>query len=710
MAAPSLLGRTLRLRQALAAALVALVGACLPTRKEGDLTTNIEHEQDAAPPDDTIVTQGGSAGAAGSPSVEPHAVTNVDPSHGKFIGGERVVVQGNGFAGKLRVWFGEREVAAKDVVAISTKKVQIIVPPGEPGDVSVAVQNGDDTSTRRALDAGYTYDPFYAEPAESPTTGGTLVTLHGAGTAWGEGTTVKIGDKPCADVVVQSPELLTCTAPAAAAGARPITVSGDGAARTVLDAFLYTDSDNGYKGGLSGALLPEKSAGGPGGRLRVVALDNYTGDPLAGASVYLDDNATPAATIDSAGVAFIDGVFAGVSVTVAQKCKQPASFVAVPTEDVTMFIDPVITPSCIPPEGEIPPTGGKPAVPARVQGSVVFPLDAELKPAPWKNIPKPQSPTARRVIYLFSAGTDPKAQFKAPAASQIIAEGSDPSAALPFLFAAPIGNVSLYAIAGIEDTAGGSTKFTAFGFGLLRGISTQSGITTSDVTVMIDTTLDQAVTLELDPPSPGKAGPDRVQASVALSMGNAGYAILPNAQRSQLLPLSSGEMTFIGLPPLTGSLEGFSYVSTAQAGTGPNMGLPVSVVGRYVTTSASTKVPIDAFVRVPELTSPSAVWDGSSFAVNFAPGGAPSDVLVIDVSSGGGLSHWFIAAPANMTKFRLPDLRTKPGQGLVLGPLTVTVSAGEVPNFKYKDLRYKHLTTTGWSAYARDAFFAQLNP
>jgi hypothetical protein len=629
-----------------------------------------------------------------------------------------VVLQGTGFASKVRVWFGDAEVPAKDVLAFSTKKVQVTVPPGAPGEVTVAVQNGDDASTRRSLEGAFTYDPFYFEPDEAPTSGGTIVTLLGAETTWAPGTTVKIGDKACNDVKVASATELSCTAPPGAAGSRSVTVVNDGEkGKTVLDAFLYADSDNGFKGGLSGDPLPAKAVEGEpvvaGGQLRVIALDNYSGEGLAGAVVFIDDEPTPRAKVDGAGVAVIDGVFAGATVTVAHKCSQPQSFVAVPVSTVTMYLDPVVSPACAPPEGEIPPVGGKPSAGATVQGEVVFPPTLELKDGGWNILPQPIGEGERRVVYLFPTTNDAKGKFQLPPASQAVTETPGKGGGYTFQLDAPVGNLSLYALAGIEDRTSGDPKFTAYAFGLVKGVSTKPGATTADVALAIDTTLDQVVTLSLDPPQPGPRGPDRLQASVAVLLGNAGYAIFPGAQRSQLLPLGDdGEVSFVGLPPLTGSLEGFSYVSTAQAGTGASLSLPVSVVGKFITTSASTKVPIDSFVRVPVLDSPPSGggWDGSQYAISFPTGGAPADLLLIDVGSGGGLVGWTIAAPGGTTSFRLPDLRQIAGAGLVPGPISVTVSAAKVPDFEYGGLRYKHFSSGAWSAYARDAFFAFLPP
>jgi hypothetical protein len=402
---------------------------------------------------------------------------------------------------------------------------------------------------------------------------------------------------------------------------------------------------------------------------------------------------------------------------VARKCSQPTSFVGVPVDTVTMYLDPILSPDCVPPDGDPPPVGGKPGASSRVQGEVIFPATLEFKRAPWTTIPQPTSPDERKVTYLFTASGDPKQTFRLPDASQAITEDATGTAGYSFtLPTAPVGNLTIYALGGLENRKKSPPTFVAYVFGVSRGVATLPGKQTDDVAIPVDLTLDQAVTLTLDPPVPSPKGPDRIQASVAVNLGNAGYAIFPGAQRAQPLPLS-GDLTFVGLPPLAGSLDGASYVSSAQAATGANLGLPMSVVSSVATTSASDVATLDGFVRVPELKKPGqGTWDGVSYELSLAGGGTPPSLFVLDIQSGGGLVGWTVTVPGDITSFTLPDLRTLPGGGLVPGPISITVSAAvPVPttgkkDFTYDQLRYRHLSSNGWLSYARDSFFTQLPP
>jgi hypothetical protein len=120
---------------------------------------------------------------------------------------------------------------------------------------------------------------------------------------------------------------------------------------------------------------------------------------------------------------------------------------------------------------------------------------------------------------------------------------------------------------------------------------------------------------------------------------------------------------------------------------------------------------MDGFVRLPKLTTPAGgLWDGTTYQLGAQAGGAPPEVLLYDVSSGGGLVSWTIVTPGDMAGVVVPDLRTLPGAGLVPGPVTVTVSAAIPADFSYNELRYRDLVRNNWLAYAQDAFYAQLSP
>lgn len=244
--------------------------------------------------------------------------------------------------------------------------------------------------------------------------------------------------------------------------------------------------------------------------------------------------------------------------------------------------------------------------------------------------------------------------------------------------------------------------------GLVRGVAAKSGESKSDVFIQIDVDLDHALTLDLSPPDVTSRGPDRVQATASIQVGSEGFAPLPNGYVSSDLPLS-GPLSFVGVPTLSGSLLGTSYIVTARAVTGQAASTPRSVVGLVSAQDTSQPLVLDRFVQVPKLTvpAPNATWDGRGLAATRAAGGSDIDLYVYDVESAGGLVAWKIIAPGSAGSFSLPDLRAVgPDLGLSPGPLTITVNAARIDNFVYGALRYRDIAQRGWTAYATDVFYA----
>lgn len=695
--------RAIALGSALAVLVFLPVGACsIPRGPEmhGSVT-----DDDGGGPD-AILLEAAPPSDAGYelPATDPHALVGVDPPHGSFAGGEHRIVRGNGFTSKVRVWFGANEVPSAELVPIDPTRVQVTVPAGVAGAVEVKAQNGDDASTARTLAGGYTYDAFYADPSTGPTSGGTVVTFHGQATTWGAGTTVDVGGHPCGGVKVVSATELSCTVAKSPPGAKSVTITtADQVATTVLDAFTYADSDNGYKGGLSGAKLASQ--------LKVLAYDNYTGDPLVGAIVVAGDALATAITkaTDANGVALFQGSLGPTrSVTVAAKCHQPITFVNVPVDTVTAYLNPVLSPACS--SGDPPSVGGHPGAGAAVSGELVWPNGSEFKKGAWTNVPFPIGPNEKRAAYVFVTDYAPNRDFTLPDASLAVHDDTPGTVGYAFAVGAPIGNLALYALAGIEDRSASPPKFTAYAMGVVQGVSTQPGATTSNVYIPMNATLDHAITMAIAPPAPGPSGPDRVKATVSVAIGNDGFAILPGMQKTTLLPIA-GNVSFVGVPALKDGLAGAHYISTARAGTGPTLTYPASVVGQLATTDSSQLVTVDQFVQVPVLAYPGAngAWDGQHLSVSFASGGAPIDLVVYDVEMGGGLVGWTIAVPGNVHDVTLPDLASLSSNlGVLPGNVSITVSAAHIDAFDYGSLLYRHLSSRGWNSYAVDDFPSHL--
>lgn len=673
--------------------------ACLP-RTDGPYKR--QTDDDAGPQDPVDLDAGAVDDTRDLPDAAPHAVLTVTPNHGPFSGGQTVLIRGNGFASNLRVWLGDERVGGGDVLPVDASRVQVTVPQGNPGTVDVTVQNGSDASTRATLPQGYVYDSFYLEPDSGPTSGGTVVTLHGASTKWDKNTEVLIDLKPCLELELLSETELRCKTPEGTAGSKNVRVTtADDVEVDVLDAFVYGDSDNGFRGGLSGQPFD--------GELTVTALDNFTGSAIGGATVIVSSpDGDDVEIANSRGSAnFSVGQGEKRTVTVAAECFSPVTFVDVPVDTVVAYLDPVLDISCADFDDLPRLPGSASSSGSTVRGELLWPSrSSEFGRDGWSNVPAPEGDDERWVAYVFRASSTATQPFRLPSSSSAVTPTAAGEVGYNYYIGALPGNATYYALAGIENRALNPPRFTAYAMGVAPGVTTRPDTTTTDVFINVDVPLDHTLTLEVTPPRVTPRGPDRLEANAVIRISEAGYAILPVSRQTHLLP-GAGRFDFVGLPPLTGSLAGAKYVTYADAVTGVDSGLPQAFGGLFSTTDTSRAVPLDNFVEVPELLSPAegSRWSGQHLEVDWAPGGAAVDLVVFSIESGGGLVTWTIVAPGTVKNIDLPDLRALAAQGaLESGALELLVTAAQIREFDYGSLRYRQLGPSGFDAFSRDRF------
>lgn len=693
-------GRMAKLDTASRWVLLLAVAASSACRASG--TTPFQRPTDDPDAGPTIIVDAGGVTPPDAPVAAPHALLAIEPPHGPFSGGTAASLRGNGFNSAVRVWFGENEVPSDDVIAVSPQRIQVTVPPGVAGTVDIAAQNGEDASTRVTFKQGYTYDSFYAAPSSGPTSGGTLVTLHGEGTLWDSETEVSVDREPCEIVEVKSEQELVCRTPPGTAGSRPVRVTtSDGVVVDVLDAFTYGNTDNGFRGGLSGQPLD--------GELRVLAFDSITGRALPGATVIVGTEAPLVEKTDRQGIAVVRGELgARQTVTLALHCFQPVTFVDVPVDTLTVYLDPVLASVCFDPEGEIPSGGGTFGQGGGVSGELVWPQLQEFRKEGWTNVPQPKSEDEHLVAYVFPLASQATDRFSLPSAAGAITPAAEGDFGFRFNLSVRPGNYTLYALSGLENRARSPYVFTPYSMGLIRGVSIPAGTTAQNIFIRLDVPLDQALDLEVTGPKPTRRGPDRLAVNVAIRVGTEGYVLLPGAEAQTLLGKRT-QMSLVGLPPLIRSLSGTSYVAAARAVTGSSGATPRSVLGLIGATTTANPLAIGPFIEVPVLTAPetNAAWNGRDLLWTSAPGGLAPDLVVVDILTNGDLYNWRIVAPGSRKSFALPDLSSiHESLAWPRGAQTFTVALAQLDNFDYGSLRYRDLTERGWLAHATDSFFA----
>jgi hypothetical protein len=170
-------------------------------------------------------------------------VTAVANPTGPAAGGATILIQGSNFQNAQTVLFGSVSLSSSQFSLINSEEIELLSPAGT-GSVDVRIVTTAGTSATSAADR-YTYlsVPTVTDvsPSNGPTTGGTSVTVFGAG--FTDGTTVHFDTALGTDVIVNNSTTLTVTAPANT-GTVDITVTTPGgtSATSAMDVYQFVAS------------------------------------------------------------------------------------------------------------------------------------------------------------------------------------------------------------------------------------------------------------------------------------------------------------------------------------------------------------------------------------------------------------------------------------------------------------------------------------
>jgi hypothetical protein len=196
---------------------------------------------------------------------------------------------------------------------------------------------------------------------------------------------------------------------------------------------------------------------------------------------------------------------------------------------------------------------------------------------------------------------------------------------------------------------------------------------------------------------------------VAVQIQDQGFAILPGGTSAHSLP-GANSFSFVGVPPLVGTLAGTKYVLGARAVTGIAEAQPLSVIGSFSATSTSEPLNLGGFVPLPVLISPlkNSKWDLGSLSLEPSLAGQNVDLTVVRINAGEGLYTWTLVAPGPQSELKLPNLaKLAPDAALPVGSMAIETTLAHIEGFDYGSLRYRQLSERGWNAYATDTFFTQ---
>ena len=166
--------------------------------------------------------------------IAPPAPTGVFPTTGVTAGGDSVAITGTSLTGTTSVNFGT--TPATTFTVVGDTEIDAITPVHLVGTVpiNITTPGGTDSSLSFSFQSSPVISPI--TPTSGPITGGTVVTITGAGLADTIG--VNFGTTPATNVTVVSDNKVTATAPAKAAGISAVRVNTASATSNVAT-FIY---------------------------------------------------------------------------------------------------------------------------------------------------------------------------------------------------------------------------------------------------------------------------------------------------------------------------------------------------------------------------------------------------------------------------------------------------------------------------------------
>ncbi len=405
-------------------------------------------------------------------------------------------------------------------------------------------------------------------------------------------------------------------------------------------------------------LIPGGGVADPGidGEVNVFVIDEVTGDPIAGAAV---DVGATADLVDVEGETDADGLFVATGVSGPQSITVVASgyvtgtWVGVDGANVTIPMDTndVIDPADVP-QGTVsgtiegwdamqPPPGG--AIIALIGYSSTHEDDD-----PANNIPTPGEPAPNQCFKADGGGATP----------------------CDFTVNTRIGSMAIYAMIG---TTVDFQTITITDFAYASGVAVDDNEDVTGITLEVADAADLVIDPDIGLPSP-PSGLDRVQALVAMDIGDDGRLLLP--QDIQIAP-----DVFISFPiPETSLFAGSSYdvIGIADTESPDDNAQSVGIV-RGVTdidgASVGTLLPLPGGLST----------DGATFSFEAVTGASLHTFAVMD----GADTVWGVAVLDGSVEVPLAVAADLP-----TGSLTYTVQALEIPDLDLRDFAIDDVTDT----------------
>ncbi len=604
-------------------------------------------------------------------------VSSANPEHGPFVGGTEVVIYGSGFTVDTVVTVGGKEVPSTETQPLSPVAIKIITPPGEVGPVDMEIS----TPTEKAiLLHGFRYDAVALDPESGPAAGGTLVTLMGQDVGFVAGMELLLGGAPMTDVEVVSTSVLRARTPPGASGPATLEFKPAGqAALQIEGAFSYYTSTNPKSGGMGGGPIE--------GSLTVSVLNWFTRQPVAGAQVVVQKGRALTLTgmADAQGIATFstESLEGPLTVSAGQQEFESASIVTFDARDLTIFLQPIVSPE----PGPMPPG----VLAGIIQGHVLFGGTTGAGSDKWKIVPEPKLGQVKRTYVYTSSSLSYGPQR--PVGSGTIDFEDTGATAWPFNLTVRPGAMAVYAVAGIYTKT--LDRFDPYAMGITRGVLVGPGELV-DTNILVNIPLTETLQVELED-LPDGVGRYRLQ--LAISLGSDGVLMRMDHEIS-----GEGQLSSITL----GRLPGFQHQGLTDASYTVNVllesltptGLPLSQATVRSVQPVQGKVVVDQFLGVPRPLKPlpGAALEGNT--LSWTSDGAAASFAITTLSLPDETPIWRIISRGDVTQVKLPDPVAFGLPQWPQGPLIWRQWLARIPGFDFDSFNYSHFNSNYWDRWS----------
>jgi hypothetical protein len=590
-------------------------------------------------------------------------IDRVMPAVGDVVGGQSVVLDGEGFTGVTRVLFGGVPAA---FTVDSNARISATTPPRSAGVVDVVVERDQVQATFKN---GYTYTEdlrvFGFTPVRGSVAGNTYMEVRGRGFVGA--LDVLFDGQPGTDLKILDSQTVAVRTPAHASGAVSVSVKRGQAEVMAQDAFTYYDPGSRFGG----------AWGGPVRGAVNVTVYSTAGAPIENAFVMLStrpDTRYQGLT-NAAGQLTLSGpeVYGEQTITAVAAMHSSATVQRVNAENITIFLAP-----STPPSG-MPPVGPQPAIfTGRISG-----LNKLATPGP----------SQFQMAIVTTTQSDPFTDNPDPGnGNTLLADGA-------YTLTSRLGDLAVVAVGGLYDNT--TFTFTPLRMGIARyQVAAEGQVYTVDLD--LDIPLNQALPIKFNNAQLGlPGGPDTNEAVPWLDLGSDGvFGQLGRARGT------AGVITAEHLAPLTGVLADASYYVEGGSYTAGGAPYTVGIVRNLTNLTQALELP--GLLGVPIITSPAAGGIPLQGLVTFnytSP--IDPDIFYVRVQDGFGATKWEGFLPGTARSIRLPtfpdfsnlpaDQRPTPYTGQQLFMLVIGI---QQPGLNYETFTYSDLSQDRWDAYS----------